>query len=166
MSDSHLAGIPRPSSCTSREWSATRERDLPHSLHNYLPKSPEGFSLSIIPVCVLSLAQPSIQPRHRPSLAPPPTVLWPRSHPQCVDWFPAYTLPPRTGVPQGPSVGIWTASLCCDKETSQSHSHATTGVYAESPVYSICHSPPLCPRQSHTPGIAWLNFMNDPTAIA
>ena len=41
---------------------------------------PEGSSLSIILVCVLSLAQPPSSLEHQPSPAPPPTILWPRSH--------------------------------------------------------------------------------------
>ena len=44
MSDSHLAGITRLSSCTLIEWSATRERDPPHSLHTYRHPAPPGRS--------------------------------------------------------------------------------------------------------------------------
>ena len=42
MNNSHLAGTPRPSSCTSIEWSATRVRDPPHSLHTYRHPAPLG----------------------------------------------------------------------------------------------------------------------------
>ena len=41
---------------------------------------PVGSSLSIIPMCVLSLSTASSSLHHQPSLALPPFTTWPRSH--------------------------------------------------------------------------------------
>ena len=57
-----------------------RPANRTYSPHNNNLQSPVGLSLSIIPVCVLSLAQPPLQPRtptltHTAAYHP-----WPRSH--------------------------------------------------------------------------------------
>ena len=57
-----------------------RPANRTYSLTTTIFQLPIGSSLSIILVCVLSLAQPHPSLTHQPSLAPPPITLWPRSH--------------------------------------------------------------------------------------